>query len=327
MDTVVKGDSDEAHHHRFSGTHYVVSGDIDILMGRWCENNHLKAPSSAFYVDLRQKMTEFLGEIFARVTFVDSMEIREGLLDAVASHRKDGYAVISLERAYLDDSEVDGRIELTRSVDDYLEEIRTPATRNGTPGRRIQFGRLQRKDIALVDNVVFSGKTLIGTIGELHQYHARVHAVTAAIGVKDGVNNLRERTFGVTGQPLHLRIDCLEEFDDVSDQVCERDFYPGAPYSGREHLSDRGAFPYILPFGRLGKWASIPDKEANRFSRLCLDNTIALFSEVERLNGIHVACSMIPRPVFGSLRGETRFIDFLKEKRNQCQRTVERIMA
>lgn len=304
--------------HHFNGTHYVISEDIDVLLSRWCRNKGLLPPANDFYLELRSRMKSFLQNLFARVTFISSQEIRDGLLESIALHRQAGLTIVSLERAYLEDTEMDKRIEFTRTVDEAMEDILIPSPRDGAPTRHIQFEHLREKNIALVDDVVFSGKTLISTISGLHHYHANVHAVTVAVGVKDGVDNLKRATFGVVGMPENLVVDCLEEFDDVSDQVCERDFYPGVPYSGRQHFTNGTSFPYVLPFGRPDKWASIPEKELKRFSTLCIDNTIALFEEIERVNSLTVTCAMVPRPVFKSPRDKTRFVSHLQEARTIC---------
>lgn len=304
-----------SHHRHFSGTHYVVSEDIDILVSRWCSKENLSPPDKDFYIGLRARMKDFLQNIFARVTFISSQEIREGLLASVAAHKEAGLTVISLERAYLEDNEINGRIEITRSVNSDMKEILVHTVRKGSPEKRLQFEALRgKKNIALVDDVVFSGKTLIETISELHHHHANVHAVTAAIGLKDGINNLHEAQFGVMGMPPHLTVHCLEEFDGVSDQVCERDFYPGVPYSGREYSGvNSTSFPYVFPFGKPQDWASIPEKEIKQFSLLCISNTVALFEEIERLNNITMSCSSVPRPVFGTPKDDTSFVSFLRD--------------
>lgn len=314
--------SDKGDHpgHHFHGTHYVVSLDVDLLMSQWGRSVGLITPTDDFYIDLRSRLQSFLQNIFARVTFIDSREIRQGLLVSTTLHRQAGLKVISLERAYLEDHEVDGRLELTRTVDDSKDDIKIPSVRNGTPAKHRQFGVLRGKTVALLDDVVFSGRTLISTIKELQNYGVNVHAVTAAVGVKDGVDNLKGTSFGVMDMPDRLAVECLEEFDDVSDQVCERDFFPGVPYSGRAHYLENTAFPYVLPFGLPGKWASIPEKEITRFSVLCIDNTIALFSEIERINNTHIPCSMVPRPIFGFPNDQTRFVSFLEAKRAECLR-------
>jgi len=308
-----------SNHQHFSGTHYVVSEDVDVLVARWCLGKNLLAPRNDLYVGLRAKMKEFLQGIFAKVTFVDSQEIRNGLLSSIASHKEAGLTVVSLERAYLEDSEVDGRIELTRTVDGDCNDILVPSKRNSCIVPKLQqFSGLSGKNIALIDDVIFSGKTLKSIISELHHYNTNVHAVTAAIGVKSGVDHLNNARFCVTGQPKQMTVHCVEEFDGISDQVCERDFYPGVPYSGREHFTyDNASFPYVLPFGKPQKWASIPEKEVKQFSSLCIDNTIALFEEIENVNNLTISCSSVPRRIFGSPKDGTRFVSFLKEKRDQ----------
>ncbi|MBY0316581.1 MAG: hypothetical protein K2Q26_13740, partial [Bdellovibrionales bacterium] len=40
------------------------------------------------------------------------------------------------------------------------------------------------------------------------------------------------------------------------------------------------AFPYILPFGKIEEWASLPIEGARELSRLCLETSIELFGRV-----------------------------------------------
>lgn len=302
-----------SNHHKFSGTHYVVSEDVDILINRWCKEVNLIPPNEVIFAVSRAKMRDALEEIFHRVTFIDGKEIREGLLESVAKYKAAGLSVVTLERAYLEDDEVDGRIELTRVVDGDGGKIKIPFPRHGAATREAQFNRLRGKEIALIDDVVFTGDTLINTISDLHHKRVSVHAVTAAVGVTKGVEKLKSQGFHVLGQPEHMIVDCIEEFNQLADQICERDFYPGVPYSGREHFGvENLSFPYVLPFGRMLEWATIGDRVDKQFSVLCLDNTIAIFEEIEKTNNIRLSCSDVPRPVFGSPMDGTRFVDFLE---------------
>ncbi len=45
------------------------------------------------------------------------------------------------------------------------------------------------------------------------------------------------------------------------------------------------AYPYILPFGKIEEWASLPVGNALDLSRFCLDMSIELFARVTRLDG------------------------------------------
>jgi hypothetical protein len=40
------------------------------------------------------------------------------------------------------------------------------------------------------------------------------------------------------------------------------------------------AYPYILPFGKIEEWASLPLEGAKDLSRLCLDTSIEIFGRV-----------------------------------------------
>jgi hypothetical protein len=98
------------------------------------------------------------------------------------------------------------------------------------------------------------------------------------------------------GKEVH----CVRFYEDVIDEVCERDFYPGVPMSGRllAGVGNWGA-PYIKPFGNPEKWASIPSEHVADFSWLCLENAVALFETIEQLSGRSVHIEDLDRRIVG----------------------------
>ena len=78
------------------------------------------------------------------------------------------------------------------------------------------------------------------------------------------------------------------------DWIPDHDLIPFSPNCGRvlgEQISQSFmpiktkdgfscAYPYILPFGKIEEWASLPTEGARDLSRLCLDTSIEIFSRV-----------------------------------------------
>lgn len=105
----------------------------------------------------------------------------------------------------------------------------------------------------------------------------------------------------------------IRRYEEVIDEVCERDFYPGVPFSGRLLVNHENVgVPYLLPFGHPGKWASIPDRWQVSFSGFCLQQTIRLFEEIERCSDRMVGCSELGRMVATLPRDGTRFVEALR---------------
>jgi hypothetical protein len=85
------------------------------------------------------------------------------------------------------------------------------------------------------------------------------------------------------------------------------------------------AYPYILPFGKIEEWASLPIEGARDLSVLCLDTSIEIFSRVGPQMTIGELLGANPRvsmPIeLGSDQAEialeTPVCDFLKQMRER----------
>jgi len=111
--------------------------------------------------------------------------------------------------------------------------------------------------------------------------------------IKEGVEKVRSE-----GVP----VDCVIEYDEVLDEVCQRDFWGGVPLSGRTVISDKGetwSAPYFRPFGFPEKWASIPPENVEAFSAFCFLKTVELWREVEKVNGALLPVTEVPRSLKG----------------------------
>lgn len=280
---------------------YVVSADIYLLMKEWATQNGFVLPSREFFCQLREEFSDYMCRVFSNFELVSEDEISRGLARLVAGS---SLPAISLDRVYFE-SELN--LEIARLVDKDGKD-RGLGRRAGTPSLAQQIGRLQMsgvREVVVVDDVVFTGALLERIIKLLSRINIRVPLICAGIGIAGGINR-------INGTMREIR--CVRTYKEVIDEVCERDFYPGVPLSGRLLVGDDNiGVPYLLPFGKPESWASIPPKQATDFSQFCLRQTTALFDEIERRSGKQVLCRDLGRKVVGLPMDETSYTDVLRK--------------
>lgn len=278
---------------------YVVSGDIFLLMKEWAAQNKFMLPEKKFFCQLREKFSEFMRQIFPGYEFVSDDEIYHGL-NYLAS--KSNLLSISLDRAYFHG---DYRVEIARLVDEWGQD-KGLGPRAGTPPISVQIKEIQTSgvtNVVLVDDVIFSGEVIVNIIDSLSKEGINTSLVCAGIGIAEGINRIK----------TECEVNCVRTYEEVIDEVCERDFYPGVPLSGRLVVGNGNiGAPYILPFGNPVKWASIPAGRQVDFSKFCIKQTIALFEEIENLSTKAVACRDVGRKLVDMPNNNTRFVDFLR---------------
>lgn len=278
---------------------YIVSADICLLMKDWAIKNGFVLPKREFFSQLREKFSNHMREIFPEFEFVSEEEISCGLATLVA---KSGLPAISLDRVYFT-SELN--LEIARLVDKDGND-RGLGHRAGTPSLMQQIRKLQTsgvREVVVVDDVIFTGALLESIIELLSRVDIRVPLVCAGIGIAEGINRING---------TRRKISCVRTYGEVIDEVCERDFYPGVPLSGRLLVGGNNiGAPYLLPFGKPESWASIPSERVETFSRFCLHQAISLFDEVERCSGKPILCRDLGRKVVGLPTDETQYTNAL----------------
>jgi len=280
---------------------YVVSADIYLLMKEWAIQYGFVLPQKEFFYQLRKKFSTHLHRMFPNFELVSEDEIFRGLADLVA---ESDLPVISLDRVYFR-SELN--LEIARLVDEKGKD-RGLGHRAGTPPILQQIKKLQMSgvcEVAIVDDVIFTGALLERIINLLSRINVRVPLICAGIGIAEGINR-------INGTKREIR--CVRTYEEVIDEVCERDFYPGVPLSGRLLVGGENiGVPYLLPFGNPESWASIPSEQTATFSKLCLHQTISLFNEIERCSDKQVFCRDLGRKVVGLPMDGMRYTDALRK--------------
>jgi hypothetical protein len=283
------------------GKPYVISEDIHLLLSEWAKKRGFKLPSIKFFKQLREEMKEQLERIFGNgnVDMIPVSDLRQGMQRLIKETR---LPAVSMDRVYI---KTNPAIEVTRVVDDSLNDCGI-APRFGASPIEEQLLAIKRKykEITLVDDVVFSGKVMSNIVQSLEAIGVKVPVVVAGITIGEGVRRLREKT--------KARILSVHYYEGVIDEICERDFYPGVPLSGRtlRGRTNMGV-PYLLPFGKPAEWASIPKEWEIKFSKFCLRQTVKLWREIEEVSGKEVRNCDIERLPIGFRRNKTRFIENL----------------
>ena len=246
-------------------------------------------------------MERQLRMIFGNVELISENEVRPQLIRYVQETKR---TVITLDQAYYP---LGASLDMTRAV--HADGTDAGLThRGGSLPVVEQVRRLARElqgDVTLVDDVIFTGGFVArDLLPLLRENGIIVRSVVAAVGIKAGIDFIAESG---------AEVRCVRVYADVTDEICERDFYAGVPLCGRTVLGDEDVgMPYILPFGNPQKWASIPDSHAVAFSRHCVDAAVELFSEIEKASARPMLCRDLPRKVHSLPTGDERFVEVLR---------------
>lgn len=291
--------SDSIPHHRDSK--YVVSEDIKLLLSKWCKDMGFKLPDDVFFEAMRNRMRSKLQDIFSEyeVVFVSEKEITEPLSHLLENANA---PIVSLDKIYTNQAL---SLDYTRLVNHQSEYLGLSSRTQKSISKQldeIDSKLSDSRSIELVDDVIFSGDGIIDVISWFNQRGIKVERVIAGISIGNSSKKIIS-TCNLTNPSLI--VESALHFEDVLDEICERDFYPGVPLSGRligtkngENLMpivpEIGA-SYILPYGNPSKWASIPQDRVKDWSYFCLEQTRTLWYIIEKLSSQQILCKDLPR--------------------------------
>lgn len=153
-----------------------------------------------------------------------------------------------------------------------------------------QFDALAEKiadrSVVLIEDGAFSGGTMRYVLQELN---SRGLTVTAMI-----IGFCCTRAKFVLGHVFKGELVIVHPIENLLDWIPDHDLIPFMPNCGRvlgePSLHDfmpvrrtdgfSCAYPYILPFGKIEEWASLPIEGARELSKLCLDTSIEIFGQI-----------------------------------------------
>ncbi len=278
---------------------YIVSADIKLLLANWAQTRGFAMPSDDFFVSLRLEFCDMMRGIFPHFIFIHEDELVQGL-DALAAACET--PVVSIDRTY---HPTPLSLDITRLCKAPNNGAPVVNARHGRPPleEQIESIRRQSTNIALLDDVIFSGDQTLAIADKLESHGVKIKTVIAGIGIGEGVDRILK---------LGIDVRCVRRFDTAIDEVCERDFYPGVPFCGRSLAgADNVGIPYILPFGKPVDWASIPPDKAAAFSEFCLAQTIKLYRAIGEASKRQPTCRDLERQIYGVKNDDRPVVDAL----------------
>lgn len=205
--------------------------------------------------------------------------------------------IVSLDRIYLDiDLENVYFLDCTR-----VDNSKKLVSRNNKYDVDTQIKRLSYllklegfTKIVLADDVVFSGSVLKTVISKFKENNIEV------IGIRSSVATIESLQLF---EYLPLKLDCGYLLGScVIDEICERDFYFGVAGSGIVVKTNDGFYksPYFKPFGNPIDRASIKKEYEVLFSNSCINRSILLWEEIERLSNRKFYLDDLPEKILGT---------------------------
>lgn len=275
---------------------YVISADVNLLMQAWSKETGFIAPPPSFFDSLAEERKCVLDDIFDGQVDVVSEDELQGGMNRLARSSK--YPLVSLDKIYLDNRLVNFEkyLDVTRAVDEDFGDLPEKLyPRKGALPVKEQLDSLEKtgeeQPVTVVDDVLFTGDGLVWLAKELEGRNRPIKQAVFGIGIGEGLKKVRN---------LGIEVQCVREYPDVIDEICERDFLACIPSSGRTLICAEGNYwgaPYFKPFGNPEKWASIPKKHAEIFSKLCVAQSIRLWREIESLSGTPISTDRVPRMI------------------------------
>jgi hypothetical protein len=250
-----------------------------------------------------------LGSIFPRVNIIDDDSLLKGINSLV---KNAGLPVVSLDRCYVDENSPNlcGFLDVSRCVNEKFEQLGVNGRDACTVGSQMdklvsKLGPNRR--IAIVDDVLFAGDTHTYVSKMFKERGITVAEVIVGVSIGEGKSILENNG---------IKVSALLSYDTVVDEICERDFSAGVPFSGRTVKVGEEIYgaPYFYPFGTPETWASIPKDRAGHFSEFCLESSIKLWSNIEKRSDRPISTDEVPKKIFG-LEKNKSIVEALKSVR------------
>ncbi|MDP2631755.1 MAG: hypothetical protein Q8P30_03250 [Candidatus Uhrbacteria bacterium] len=292
---------------------YVISEDLDILLPEWAEARGLKLPEplGEFLSEMRHMLRQALSLEGHAIISVPSAPVRSGMEELAQNC---WLPVVSMDPVYLPRPLM---LHVTRVIGHYVDadvgwatyksadRLRPRVVRQiDEHGKFIGFAPAMRivdqmahvakvlkasgqNRIAIADDVVFSGECITDVIERFRAHGIETMQVIAGIVAnEEGQVSAHERC-----KELGVQLDAVLVFPSAAgrliDEICERDFFIGAPMCGRTvypHVPGIDAgYPYIFPFGNIRTWAGIRQEDLE-ISRALLKMNVKFWTAIGQAN-------------------------------------------
>lgn len=257
-------------------------------------------PNDPIFERLNRSLLERVTRAFPNVTIhtIDKnklrLEIWERVRSRIADSSQHAVLVTCSEMAELNPKDEGLNLSINRLFDTDGKMLGY-GPRPGFDYLDKQFDELVRKiagrPVILAKEGVFRGNTCLYILKELENRGIKV--ATIVIGFCD------TGAKAVIKQSFQGEVVTIHSFENLIEWVADRDLIPFVPGCGRvlgeysTHsfapvLTTEGfscAYPYILPFGLIEKWTSMPESNALEMSNFFLGMAIELFDRIGQDSG------------------------------------------
>jgi hypothetical protein len=283
----------------------------------------MRCPEASLFSELRESLITNLQRAFGEIENPDlpdgvdvedpvngkqvSIEVRyiprQRLSTLVRSKANDEFW-IALDDIYISPKEADAVLRVSRVFDvngrrigvasrypkvSISDEVSQCVAKYNESGRG--------KRVVLADDGTYSGGTIVEAIKWLKARHITVDRIYLGFCTKDGETKIYDELEALQYPPVEIGASLMVDKRNVFVWVCERDFYLGAPRSGRtlgkrtlnkeaETSDSEIGFSYVMPFAGKRKGGNIEQGDWNGFSRSQVRDSIKLWEAIESVNSI-----------------------------------------
>jgi len=252
------------------------------------------------FKQLRQSLLERVARALGNVTVcpIDKNELRIKIWEQVhcriAGNSRHAVLVTCSEMSDLNSSDEKLNLSINRLFDTDGKMLGY-GPRPGFDYLDHQFDELARKisgrPIILAKEGAFKGNTCLYILKELE--NRGVEVATVILGFCD------TKTKTIIEQALEGELVVVRCFENLVEWIADRDLIPFMPGCGRvigksvaqsfvpiQTVEGHScAFPYILPFGMIEKWTSLPTDNTRELSAFFLEVAVSLFDRIGRDTG------------------------------------------
>lgn len=317
---------------------YIITEDVQYLVDHWLRSRDMKVLGREFFETIRKgfayALTTALSEEDAKLVILPRNDICSAMADMVGEAKDQLQCLaVTLDRVY--SPEDVHLLDMTRLVC-HNGETWVDLGKGTRPGVKLVreqvleiAARVRGDGIILIDDGIWTKGTLDLVAKMFVEYGIYVRGMVVAIQILPDAQELEELT-----TPIWKMLEIPKA--EILDWVCERDFFPGTPFSGKaigrihtqtgELVPEYGnvAASYLLGFGDTG-WASLPEEKVVDFSIACLDLTIAIFTEIEKKNERSLTVRDLPRWPFRFYHHlDVNYLSLLREQRGKLENAKTR---
>lgn len=271
---------------------YIISEELDLLNDGYIQRDVLNA--------FRENLDEDLRALGKNTLWIASQEIQKGITLRTNQTKS---PTVSLDDRYT--TSADEWLGVSRGINEDLNDIGY-VPRVGYPALDTQLDAVAKtgEEIVLIDDVVFSGDMITWLDAELRKRNTKIASVICGIAIGKGIQKLNEQG---------IDVDAVRVFDDIDDELCERDFAVVAGSGRRIEAAASNALYFSDQYGKPAEWASIPKGSIVDFTARSFRRSASLLDPSIPMKGIGS---------FYGINSNVNAVDVLLQKAAEAEKRI-----